>query len=174
MRLHIRRPLIIAVVAIHLLIRTAGYCNERSSNWGRGILSTQVLPSNGPQLDVWFIREESRKLVGSFTLTNFQSGDYKPVKLVIEGEWRQGVFWATASLQVSDLARGPWRSISSQSNKRGSARVVVEPGGMLKDLKIDLEAFRSYIDRFRVGRVVLNSGDAGVLLLSDLKPPERE
>lgn len=172
MKIRTKKTIITVSVAIQALWTSAsGDCQKPISNWGTAILGTRVEPVNGPQVDVWFISEESGKLVGSCMLANMPSGNYKPRKLVIEGEWHKGAFWATTILQVSDLAKGPWRTISTQSNKPAPVKVAVEPDSILSDFKVNLEQFRGYIGKFKVGRVVLNSGDAGVFELSDLKPP---
>lgn len=172
MKTRINRAAVVAIIAIQALwLSGLGECGQPNPSWVRTMLHTRVEPINAPQLEIWCTKEESGKLVGCSALANVQSGSYKPVRLIIEGEWRNGLFWPTIMSQVGDLAKGPWHTIRSRSSKRESARVVLRPGDRLTDLRVNLEPFREYVGKYQVGRIILTSGDAAVFELSDLKPP---
>lgn len=165
------RAVITAIIAIQTLwLCASSECGEPSSSWGTAILGTRVVPLNAPELNVVFISEESGQLVGSCTLANVQSGSYKPVKLVIQGQWRNGVFWPTIVSQVGDQYKGPWRTIPGRSKKQGAAQVVLKPGDSLTDLRVSLEPFRGYIGKHQVGRIIA-SGVSAVFELDNLRPP---
>jgi hypothetical protein len=173
MKTHINKIIAVAIVGLQAAwLVASAECDEPNPKWAAAILNTRVVPVNGPLLDVWCTQEIAGKLVGCCTLANVESGSYKPVRMVIEGQWRNGLFWPTVVSQVGDLYKGPWRTIPNRATKRGAARVVVEPGGRLTNLRVSLEPFRAFIGKYQVGHIVLTSGDSGVFELNHLKPPE--
>jgi hypothetical protein len=164
--------MITAIIAVQTLwICASSDCRESSSSWGTAILGTRVVPLNAPELNVVFISEESGRLVGACTLANVQSGSYKPAKLVIHGQWRNGVFWPAIVSQVGDQYKGPWRTVRGRSRKQGTAQIVLKPGDSLTDLRVSLEPFREYIGKHQVGRIIA-SGVSAVFELDNLKPPK--
>jgi hypothetical protein len=173
MKTHINKVILVAIVALQAAwLVSPAEGDEPNPKWATAILNTRVVPANRPVLDVWCTQEISGELVGCCTLANVESGSYKPVRMVIKGQRRNGLFWPTVMSQVSDLAKGPWRTIHSGRSERGAARVVLEPGDRLTELRVSLEPFREYIGKYEVGRIVLTSGDSGIFELSSLKPPK--
>ena len=166
------KQIVVGIAAINLLLLASVNCWASTPTWGRGISGIRVIPTNGPQFDVTFISEESGELVASCMLANIRSGSYQPAPLVIEGEWQQGVFWPSFVLQVGNEFRGPWYSVSMASSHATRGRLIVEPGKIVTDLRIKLGSFRNYIGNYRVGRIVLSSGDSGVFQLIHLRPPQ--
>jgi hypothetical protein len=170
----IKITIIVTIIAIQgLWLSVCGKSREPSSTWERAIIGTRVLPLNGPQLEVTVLMEVSGELVGRCMLANAQSGSYEPVKLVIEGEWRHGFFWPTVESQVGDQYAGPWQTIRGRSFERKAAKLILERGEIMTELKVNLEPFRRYIGKYRVGRIVLSSNDSGVFELNDLIPSEK-
>jgi hypothetical protein len=171
---HISNITVITIIAIQgLLTSASGQSSQAISSWGRAIVGTRVVSANGPQLDIGFVTEESGELVSYWTLANVQTGTYKPGKLVIEGRWRHGFFWPTITSQVDDQYAGPWRTIPGRPGKKRTAKLILERGQIMTELRVSLEPFRKYIGEKKVGRIVLTSGDSGVFELNDLIPPPK-
>ena len=135
-------------------------------------MGTRVIPINGPEVNLHFVTEKAQRLVGSCIVANVPSGSYDPRQLVIEGEWRRKLFWAATICQVADRAEGPWRTISPPATRRGGGSIVVEPKGIVRNFKVDLEPFRDYFDKYTLGRIVLSSGDGDIFYLNNVKPPK--
>jgi hypothetical protein len=170
----INTTILITIIVIQGLWPSVyGKDRKPSSSWGRAILGTRVVSVNGPTVEVDFITEELGRLVGYCSLANVQSGSYEPVRLVIEGEWRQGLFWPAITFQVDDQYAGPWQTIRCRSSNRKTTKLILERGQIMTELRVNLEPFRRYIGKYRVGRIVLSSSDGGVFELNDLIPPEK-
>jgi hypothetical protein len=163
-----------AILAVHGLCLSAyGEGRDPKSSWGRAIFGTQVVPVNGPQLDVDFIFEEYGELIGYCTLANVASGSYKPAKLIVDGSWRHGLFIPTIMLQVGNQYDGPWHTIRRRPSGRQSRKLTLARDQITTELRVSLEPFRRYIGKYKVGRIVVSSGDSGVFVLENLIPPDK-
>lgn len=172
MRIRTNIILLLIAIAIRAIPENAA-AQTREPTWGAALFGTRIAAVNGPQFEVAGITEQSGKLIGYCMLANVQSGTYDPVKLVIKGKWRQGVFWPTIVSQVGNEYTGPWRTVRRQPARRESATLVVKPGEVVTEMRVNLEPFRKYIGRYEVGRILLPSGDGGVFELRVLNPPEK-
>lgn len=138
-------------------------------SWGWSVMGTRVEPINGPEFEHTGGLAESGVITGDFALANIEDGTYKPVRIIIAGDWDGGFFWPSVTFQVGDLFKGPWDTIPSDPAKPGATALVVEPGEVATELKVNLNSFLPYVGQCVNGRVVLTSGDGAVFQLSHLK-----
>jgi hypothetical protein len=130
--------------------------------------------SSGPIFDVLAIEYKSGELTATCSFSNIDSPKYKPVKVSIEGEWRDGFFWPAVKGQVGDLYKGPWYSIPVEAKKKQLSKVEVSPGQEISKWRVRLNDFLPYVGNYKVGRVLLASGDFAVFELKYLKGADHD
>jgi hypothetical protein len=133
------------------------------------ISHTRLEVPTGPVFDIPTINYESGELTATCTFANIESPKYQPVKVSVEGEWRDGFFWPVVKEQVGDLYLGPWYSIPVEAKTRKLTKVEVLPGREMDKWRVRLNDFLPYVGNYKVGRVVLSSGDFAVFGLMQLK-----
>jgi hypothetical protein len=92
----------------------------------------------------------------------------------IEGEWREDFFWPAVKAQVGDHDKGPWYSIPVEAKKKQASKVEVLPGQELRKWRVRLNDFLPYVGNYKVGRLVLPSGEFAVFELKYLKGADHE
>jgi hypothetical protein len=145
--------------------------SEKSFFWGKAILGTRVDPINRPSVDVGYITERAGMIIGYCSLANVPDGTYTPVELQIRGEWRGDEFWPAVEYQVGNQYKGPWRTIKAPRQLTSKRNLVVKAGEVVPRLWVSFEPLRNFIGKYVVGKIVLSSGDGGVVGLGDLIPP---
>lgn len=114
-------------------------------------------------------------LVGTWSYTNGAVGNETPSRVVIEGTTAaDGSFWPNVRLKVRKGRAGKWKRIATSSNPGDRATVTIEPNVMNFDLTVNLDAFKPLLDKYKFGRIVLNTGRTSEFELKDLSPPEQE
>jgi hypothetical protein len=159
----------IAVTAAIALATPLWSVGEEETTWTMAHSSTRLEEPSRPVFDLWAIEYKSGEVTGSFGFANLQTTKYQPVKVTIEGEWRDGFFWPVVKGQVGDRYTGPWYSIPGEPKKKKLSKVEVLPGQVMKEWRVKLNDFLPYIGNFEVGRVVLASGDFAVFELINVK-----
>lgn len=85
---------------------------------------------------------------------------------------KDGDFYPTVHLAVGG-GKDKWNAIKSSPQRGKAASLVVkahaEPD---KALKVDLDPFLSYIGKYSLGRITLETGEAAEFELTQLLPPE--
>lgn len=132
-------------------------------------LNGDVEISRGPILDVLTVEYKSGELTAACSFSNIASPKYQPVKVSIEGEWREGFFWPAVKGQVGDYNKGPWYSIPVEAKKKQLSKVEVLPGQEMRKWRVRLNDFLPYVGNYKVGRIVLGSGEFAVFQLMCLK-----
>ena len=141
--------------------------------WTTAISSTRLEEPSGPVFEMWAIEYKSGEVTGSCRLANVETTKYRPVKVTVEGEWHDGFFWPAVKPQVGDLYRGPWYSIPVEPKKTKLAKIEVLPGQVMDEWRVRLNDFLPYVRNYKVGRVVLPSGEFAVFDVMDVKGGER-
>jgi len=162
----------IPVLLLGFQVRNLSAADETSKpiiSWGWSVMGTRVEPINGPEFEHTGGLAEAGVITGYFSLANIEDGTYKPVRIIIAGDWDDAFFWPSVTFQVGDLFRGPWDTIPSDPAKPGATTLVVEPGEVVAKLKVNLKAFLPYVGQCVNGRVVLTSGHGAVFQLDHLK-----
>jgi hypothetical protein len=85
-----------------------------------------------------------------------------------------GKFWPDVTSQVMNDRTGSWETISKTFNHGHRAVVSVKPGEMNGELLIALDIFLPLVDKCKLGRVVLNSGETAEFDLKHLLEDESE
>lgn len=142
---------------------------SEETSWTMAIATTRVDEPTGPTIDISVITAQDGELIGTCRFTNVESSKYRPVKVTIEGEWRDGFFWPAIRAQVGDLARGPWYTIPFEPRKPKLTKFEVLPGQEVSDWRIRLNGFLPYVGNYSVGRVILPTGQFAILELLNLK-----
>lgn len=158
----------VAIVTAITLVTPIWSVGRGETTWTTGILSTRLDEPTGAIFDVLTIEYSSGELTATCIFANMESSKYRPVEVIIEGEWRDGLFWPAVKEQVGDLYAGPWYSIPMVARPEKLAKVAVSPGQERK-LRFRLNDLLPYIGSFKVGRIVLTSGDFAVMELVNLK-----
>lgn len=151
----------------------APYCGagDEETIWTMVISGTRVEEPTGPVVDIWAIEVTSGQLIASCRFANVGSTKYRPAKVTVEGEWRDGLFWPAVTAQVGDLYRGPWYSLPIEAKKKKLSKVEVLPGQVMDEWRVKLNDFLPYVGNYAVGRVIFTSRDFGVFELINLKGP---
>jgi hypothetical protein len=159
----------LAITTLMLVATPDCWAGDEETTWTIAISSTRVDEPTRPVVDISVITARAGELIGSCRFANIESTKYRPVKVTIEGEWRDGFFWPVVKAQVGDLARGPWYSIPFEMKKTKLSKVDVLPGQVMRDWRVRLNDFLPYVGNFEVGRIVFTSGDFAVFELINLK-----
>jgi len=107
------------------------------------------------------------RLKGSFIFYNESIG---PVTL--QGtKTDDGRFWPVVRLQVADAENGQWTTLGPEV-KGSSITLVVAPKSRVK-LLVMMDRFRPYIGSLKLGKVILDNGEATCFELSNLLPPPK-
>lgn|GEM_PF-6158881 len=156
----------IAVTTAIALATPLWSASEDETVWTKAFLSTRL---EIPIFDVLAIEYKSGELTATCSFSNIDSPKYQPIKVSIEGEWRDGFFWPAVKGQVGDFYKGPWYSIPVEAKRKPLNKVEVLPGQEMRKWRVRLNDFLPYVGNYEVGRVVLASGDFAVFELKDLK-----
>ncbi|HEV2841928.1 MAG TPA: hypothetical protein VGW39_11425 [Chthoniobacterales bacterium] len=114
-------------------------------------------------------------LVGTWSYTNGAVGNEPPPRVVIEGiKTADGSFWPDVSLGVRKGRTGKWKRIAASPHLGERATVTIEPNAIGFDLMVTLDPFKPLLDKYKFGRILLNTGRTSEFELKDLSPPERE
>jgi len=159
----------IAITAAIALATPLWSVGEEETIWTMAMSHTRLAEPSGPIFDMWAIEYKSGELTATCSFANIESPKYQPVKVSIEGEWRDGFFWPNVKAQVGDLYLGPWYSIPVEAKKKKLSKVEVLPGQEMRKWRVRLNDFLPYVGNYKVGRVVLASGDFAVFELINVK-----
>lgn len=159
----------IAITAAIALATPHWSVGDEEPIWTLAISRTRLEVPSGPIFELWAIEYKSGELTASCSFANIDSPKYQPVKVTIEGEWRDGVFWPAVKGQVGDLYRGPWYSIPVDTKNKKLSKVEVLPGQEMPKWRVRLNDFLPYVGNYKVGRLVLPSGEFAVFQLMCLK-----
>jgi hypothetical protein len=166
-----RRGVRLAITATVALAVPYSGAGEDKTTWTMAISGTRAEEPASPTVDIWTIHAESGELIAFCRFANLETKIYKPVKVTIEGEWRDGFFWPNVKAQIGDRHRGPWYSIPIDAERKKTDKIEVLPGQVMEEWRVRLNDFLPYVGNYSVGRVLLTSGDFAVFGLMDLKGP---
>jgi hypothetical protein len=159
----------LTILATLAIAAPHSHAAEEKTVWTMAISVTDVEAPSSPIVEIWAISYDDGELIASCRFANTESPKYRPLKVTIEGEWRDGSFWPAVKAQVGDLHKGPWYSIPFEAKKGKLSKLDVLPGKVMPEWRVRLNDFLPYVDNYEVGRVVLSSGDFAVFDLINLK-----
>jgi hypothetical protein len=110
------------------------------------------------------------ELYGDIMFTNVVDNGKVPPPVTIRGsQMPDGSFWPFIELQVGPDSKGPWKTIASIHRDGTELSLTVPASITVAGLRADLRPFLPFIDSMRWGRVVLQTGDASVVELKELR-----
>ncbi|HWM24831.1 MAG TPA: hypothetical protein VNP98_08400 [Chthoniobacterales bacterium] len=144
--------------------------------WSRGFSSEPANSIDRAREFVLFsVAQGELNLVGTWSYTNGAVGNEPPPRVVIEGtKTADGSFWPDVALEVRKGRTGNWERIAPSPNLGERATVTIEPNAINFDLMVNLDPFKPLLDKYKSGRIVLNTGRISEFELKDLLPPGRE
>jgi hypothetical protein len=83
-----------------------------------------------------------------------------------------GIVWPHVELQVQDNVTEKWILVRKSSTSGKNISVTVKPGSD-QDLFVELDAFKPFLGRFRIGKIVLSNGQESQFELKYLLPPRK-
>jgi hypothetical protein len=93
----------------------------------------------------------------------------------IEGtKTADGQFWPDVTSQVKNERTGKWQTISEPFNRGHRATITIKPGEFNQELMVTLDVFYPLIGKYKVGRLLLRTGDATEFELKELLEDEPE
>jgi hypothetical protein len=116
------------------------------------------------------VTQDRFHLTGGCVYDNAITGGRGSPTVTIEGTESEGTFWPDVICQVTNDAEGKWETIATISHGHSQA-IAVAPGEAKFNLTVGLDIFQPLIDKYRLGRVVLKTGEAATFELKDLLPP---
>lgn len=132
--------------------------NERGI-WGRSFMREPMPDGKDARLECDGVSQGREHLIGEFVLTRQRDG----TPLAIQGRFnKMGEFIPNVLLEVSDRDDGNWKSIESSLSDKVDVTLTAAPHIEHLFTRIQLDAFQSYIGKFRFCRVALQTGESDV------------
>ncbi len=159
-----------AVMTVLLALVGVADAGEPVQRWSTAI--TSIGPrGDKPRLSLDFIVQEKAHLMGRLTLENFIPENKKTDTLVIKGvQGADGSFLPNVVLQVREHSDSEWKTVAS-AIQMPTATLFVYPGLAVYGLTVELDAMRQFVGKYRLGKVVLKTGQEAEFDLNDLFPP---
>lgn len=140
-------------------------------NWSRAIgLESNVAGLKLLPFYVLGVGELAGHLHGTCIYLNRQeTPPQERVTLEVQSDGEE--LWAIVVLQVGNDTKGPWETIGSSAGTGPIIKLKIDSDASSPQLKVDLEAYRPFIEKFRFGRIVLKDGESAIFELSELRRP---
>jgi len=121
---------------------------------------------------LYYIDQDRFHLTGKWWYENGAVGDETPSRVVIQGKRTpDGVFWPDVTLQVKNELAERWETVAKPSSRGRRATIIIEPNSRNFDLTVNLDAFKPFIGKYKLGRLVLKTGETPEFELKYLLPP---
>lgn len=121
------------------------------------------------------VTQEGLHLTGECAYAAFASQTANASPVTIEGtKTAQGIFWPDVISQVKNDRTGKWETVSEPLNRGHRSTITVKPSEFAMELKVSLDVFQPLIGKYKLGRLVLRTGEAAVFELQDLLPPGQD
>jgi hypothetical protein len=142
--------------------------------WSRGF---SFHPTSGYTLENRFslrgITQTGLHLTGECAY--YQLENQIPRIISIEGtKTADGQFWPDVTSQVKNERTGKWETIAKPIRSGPRATITVKPGEFNPELLVTLDVFYARIGKYKLGRLLLKTGDSAEFELKDLLPSEEE
>lgn len=141
-------------------------------NWTRIVGSQSNVPGlRLLPLYVESVGELSGHIFGTCRFYNHYD-NREPRRLPVEVRTDGEELWVIALLQVGNNINGPWEAVGSTTGNRGEVfKIQIDPEERSPQLKVDLEPYRSYIGKYKFGRIAIEPDVGAVFELEDLRTP---
>jgi len=165
-----------AVVCLTAMLLAISAANaEEQETWSRGLQFESANSADRVRgLSLYNIDQGKFHLIGTWWYENGALGNQTTSRIVIKGrKTSDGAFWPDVKLQVKDERNGKWQTVAKSSSEGQPATVIIEPNSRNVDLRVNLDALKPLIGKYKLGRLVLKTGEAPEFELKYLLPPEQ-
>jgi hypothetical protein len=119
------------------------------------------------------VRQEGLHLTGECTY--FQVENQNPPVAVIEGtDTGESGFWPDVTSQVKNERTGKWETIAKPFNHGHRRKITIKPGEFNQELLVALDVFYPFVGKYKLGRLVLKTGEITMFELNKLLEEESE
>lgn len=137
--------------------------------WSRGGFATQSHDLNDTNtFSMVIVEQEGLHLTG---LCSYRATE-KSKRMAISGtDTGDAGFWPDVTAQVRNDQTGQWQTVASPFTRGHRSTIEVDPGTTTKLMPVTLDVFLPLVAKYKVGRVVLPTGEAAVFELEILLEP---
>lgn len=148
---------------------------ESESEWSRGVTGMVARGDQTYEFGLYAIKQDKSEMDGTWLYLNYATSDRKasPVARFDATKDGIGILWPNVRLEVQNELTGKWTLIGKSARRGTRMEVTVEPGSNV-DLFVQLDAFKPFLGKHKVGRVVLTNGQASEFDLNYLVPPGKD
>jgi hypothetical protein len=133
--------------------------------WTRAIIGDAIPDGKDKRLELQGVTQESVHLIGELSLNQQRAGGTVP-PLMIQGHLdRSGMFSPNVAFDVSNEETENWKSIESSLSDKIEVTLTTAANIRSLCILVQLDAFQPYIDKYRFGRVTLQTGETTVFSL---------
>jgi hypothetical protein len=138
--------------------------------WSRGITADAANYSSY-EFRLYAINQDRLHLDGTWLYKNYAiSHSGLPSFEIAKDD--VGILWPKVKLEVQNIKTGQWVPIG-KSLAQGKKTTLAIPPDSNFDLFVNLDPFKPYLHKYKLGRVILTNGQASQFSLKSLLPPER-
>lgn len=148
-------------------------CGE-SQFWVDSVQVEYPDSTNIPAVVLYGVEASGRSLTGKIAYNNRSVGNRSSEKITLTGK-RSGEdkFWPRAQLLVADDINGGWERIGKTPLLWYWSHFSMRPNTYYDQFRVDLGPFRTFVDKYNWGKIVLENGEAATFSLQQLLPPEQ-
>jgi len=160
--------------AIALLLPFVTFSSAKDAEvWSVAWQAHLLHPEDRGRFQLVSLDADRESFVGWAWFENYIKGNPDPPPAKIPAvRSPAGVFWPVATLQVGDALEGPWETVGHSRPDGERTSIIVAPGAENHELYVDLSAFRPLLRQKTWGRILLETGDAALIELKELLPPQ--
>lgn len=155
----------ILLIAFATVISVTCVCLGAADNtlWVKGIFAQSASAPQSFTLNDF--AQEGLHLTGKCA---YKRADGQPPRLIEGTKTYNGEFWPDVTLQVKNEKTAAWETISAPLDYGHRATIEVKAGEFKQDLLVSLDVFVPLVGKYKVGRVVLKTGEAAEFDLFEL------
>jgi hypothetical protein len=119
------------------------------------------------------VGEVAGHLFGTCIYFNQKEGPSQD-RVTLEVQTDGDELWPLVELQVANDVKGPWKVIGSSGATGVIIKLKIDSEARSPQLRVDLEAYRPFIGKYRFGQIALKTGERAIFELADLSPPKED
>jgi hypothetical protein len=131
--------------------------------WTKGIFAQSASAPQPFILNIF--TQEGLHLTGNCA---YKRADEQPPRLIEGTKTYNDEFWPDVTGQVKNEKTGAWETVSLPLDYGRRATIEVKAGELKQDLLVSLDVFLPLVGKYKVGRVVLKTGEAAEFDLFEL------
>lgn len=153
-----------------ILVVMSGVRADNARTWSRTF--SWADHKNGLAISLFDLDQGEKHLVGTFAYENYAGAIGTARNAVIEGvEKADGTFWPYVKFEVRKKAAEKWEPLGESSKQGHAATIRISPNTVNYRLTVNLDAFKPFIGKYELGRIILKTGESSEFQLKYLLPP---